>query len=295
MEKQRILIFGGTGMLGHKLVQMLSGQFDVWTTVRGRFEGLEKFGIYDPARVIEGVDAADPETARRSIESVRPDTVINAVGIIKQLPTANDVIQTLTINSIFPHRLVEWSLKYGFRTICISTDCVFSGKTGLYKEEDVSDAYDLYGKSKNLGEVTEGDCVTVRTSIIGRELGTSHSLVDWFLSNRGGSVRGYANAIYSGFPTVVFTDIIVDLITKYRNLRGLYHISSEPINKYDLLKLVNEKYNAGITIERDESFRIDRSLDSTKFRKETGYTPPSWDDMISRMAADPTPYDIWKK
>lgn len=199
------------------------------------------------------------------------------------------------LNAIFPHRLAEIAGITGARLINISTDCVFDGKKGNYNEEDLPDATDVYGKSKNLGEVTGNNCLTLRTSIIGRELQTNHSLVEWFLSNRGKKVKGFVNAVYSGFPTIVLADIIAALIENHKNLSGLYHVSSEPINKYELLRLINEAYQAGVEIEPFDDFRIDRSLDSTKFRKETGIFPADWPEMIKRMADDKTPYDEWRK
>ena len=140
-----------------------------------------------------------------------------------------------------------------------------------------------------------GNCLTVRSSIIGRELGTSHSLVEWFIDNRGKRVKGFAGAVYSGFPTVVFADIIKFLLTDHKNLSGLFNISSDPINKFDLLTLINSAKALDIEIERDEDFKIDRSLDSTKFRNETGFVTKPWPEMIELMAADPTPYDKWRK
>jgi dTDP-4-dehydrorhamnose reductase len=291
----KLLIFGGGGMLGHKLAQQFRDKFDVWATVRGRASDYAGFGLLPSERMIEGIDVEDACAVRNAIEAVNPDVVINAVGIIKQLPSAGDVIKTLEINSIFPNRLAEFGRELGFRLICISTDCVFNGKKGNYTEESVPDAYDLYGKSKNLGEIADENCLTLRTSIIGRELGTSHSLVDWFLSNRGKKVKGFVNAIYSGFPTIVFADIIASLITDHPNLHGLYHVSSEPINKFDLLRMVGKHYNADIEIEPDTDFKIDRSLDSKRFRTEIGFQPLDWDEMVRRMAADPTPYDKWKR
>lgn len=282
-------------MLGHKLLQQFQEKFDVWATVRGSASGFGDFGFLKQERIIEAVEVESGNSVRKAIEAARPDVVINAVGIIKQLPSSKDVVKTLEINSIFPNRLAELSREFGFRLICISTDCVFNGEKGNYREESVPDAYDLYGKSKNLGEVTSENCLTLRTSIIGRELGTSHSLVDWFLSNEGKSVKGFVNAIYSGFPTIVFADIIASLITDHPALQGLYHVSSEPINKFDLLHLIKMHYKADIGIDAFEDFRIDRSLDSTRFRKETGFQPLNWEEMIRIMAADPTPYDKWKK
>ncbi|HEY0461398.1 MAG TPA: SDR family oxidoreductase [Pyrinomonadaceae bacterium] len=291
----KVLIIGGGGMLGHKLVQMWQKRFDVWTTLKGKSDDYEKYSIFDKKRVFESVDAENFETVERAISETGPEVIFNAVGIIKQLPTSKNVVKTLTINSIFPHRLAEASEKFNARLINISTDCVFDGGRGNYTEEDISNASDVYGKSKNLGEVLSANCLTLRTSIIGRELQSSHSLVEWFLSNRGKKVKGFVNAIYSGFPTIVLADIIADLIENRKDLSGLYHVSAAPINKYELLKLINEAFHAEAEIEPMPDFRIDRSLDSTKFRQETGFVPQEWREMIKKMAEDPTPYDEWRQ
>jgi dTDP-4-dehydrorhamnose reductase len=290
----RILIIGGGGMLGHKLVQAWKSKFDVWVTLKSDFKNYEKYGFYEQTKTLTGIDAENFASVLEALEKAQPDIIFNAVGVIKQLPSSKDVVKTLTVNSIFPHRLSEAAAKFNARLINISTDCVFDGARGNYNEEDLSNATDLYGKSKNLGEVTGENCLTLRTSIIGRELNTAHSLVEWFLSHRGKKVKGYLNAIYTGFPTVVMAGIIGNLIEHHEDLSGLYHISSEPINKYDLLKLINEAYDADIEIEPFDDFRIDRSLDSTKIRKLTGFQPASWEEMIREMANDPTPYEKWR-
>lgn len=290
-----ILIFGASGMLGHKLVQRLSPSFNVSSTIRGGFDEISRFGIFDPDKTIVNVAADDTSAIERAIERSQPDVVINAVGIIKQLPTAKDVITTLTINSIFPHRLAQFGEKYGFRLIEISTDCVFDGIRGNYNETDTPNATDLYGKSKNLGEVTGPNCLTLRSSIIGRELSSSHSLVEWVLSNRGGSIKGFTHAVYSGFSTIAFADIISNLITEYPQLSGLYHIASDPISKFELLHLINQYFDAGINIEASDELRIDRSLDASRFKAITGFKPISWKEMIENMAGDETPYDSWRK
>jgi dTDP-4-dehydrorhamnose reductase len=290
-----ILVIGGTGMLGHKLVQGLQHEHDVWTTIRGSFDRVERFGIFNRRRVIENVNVQDLVDVERVIELARPEVVVNAAGVIKQLPTSKDVITTLLINSILPHRLDQLSEKYGFRLICISTDCVFDGKRGNYHEFEVADAQDLYGQSKHHGEVSSERCLTLRTSIIGRELETDHGLFEWFYGNRGKAVRGFRNAVFSGFPTIVFAAIIDDLILNFRDLTGLYHVSSDPTNKFELLTLINEAFNTRVDIEPFDEFRIDRSLNSDKFKKATGFRPTSWKEMIMAMADDPMPYDVWKK
>lgn len=290
----KILIFGAAGMLGHKLVQVLGGWADVWTTLRNDKAAFARLGLADTTRIIENIDVMNEASVRDVLRRISPDVVINAVGIIKQLPTANDVETSLSINSIFPHRLSRLSDELGFKLICISTDCVFTGKKGMYREDDTPDAIDLYGTSKRLGEVVSGNALTLRTSIIGRELSAAHSLIEWLISNRKGRIRGFTKAIYSGFPTIVFADIIGRLIFEHCDLRGLYHVSSDPISKYALLNLVNEAYGLDIEIEPTEEVEIDRSLDSASFRSATGIVPEPWTELVEKMVSDPTPYDEWR-
>ncbi|MGD9589709.1 MAG: dTDP-4-dehydrorhamnose reductase family protein [Pyrinomonadaceae bacterium] len=289
----RILILGATGMLGHKLLQQLGRRMDVWGAVRGDGRILKQLEIVEPERIISSIEADDERSLRSAIEICRPDVVVNAVGIVKQLPASADVITTLNLNSILPHRLAQLGEEYGFRLITISTDCVFTGKEGIYTEDDPPDARDLYGLSKFLGEVNSPGALTIRTSIIGPEIGSGHGLLEWFLSNRGGRVKGLPHAIFSGFPTIVFADIIERLITGHPGLSGIYHVSSEPISKLDLLHLFNEYYAAGVEIEPDDSVTIDRSLDSGRFRAEVGFVSDDWRTMVRRMADDATPYKRW--
>ena len=281
-------------MLGHKLIQVLQKEFDVWATVRTDYEKYKKYGIFEPSRVIGNVAIEERNSVEEAVKRVKPNVIINAVGVIKQVPSAADAVKTLTINAVFPHQLAEMADGYGARLITVGTDCVFSGKSGKYTETDAPDATDLYGKSKNLGEVITKNCLTIRTSIIGRELNTAHGLIEWFLSNEGKSVKGFTKAVFSGFPTLILAEIIADLIANHPNLHGLFHVSSEPINKYDLLISVKKAYAANIEIEPFDDFEIDRSLDSTKFRAATGFTPTGWAEMIDRMAADKHAYQNYK-
>lgn len=290
----KVLIIGGGGMLGHKLAQVFSDKFETFVTLRGSLSKYETLKIFGRTNVYENIDAENIENLEEIIRKIKPEVLINAVGIIKQLPSSKNVVNTLKINSIFPHQLAELAKANDARLICVSTDCVFSGKKGNYDETDIPDAEDLYGKSKNLGEVVEGNCLTIRTSIIGREIGTKHSLLEWFLSNENGKVRGFKNAVFSGFPTEILSEILADVVENHKDLRGLYHISSEPINKFDLITLIKNQYGADIEIESDENFVIDRSLDSTKFREETRFVPQTWKEMVKKMAQDTTAYAEWK-
>jgi len=291
----KILILGGSGMLGHKLVQVLDKRFEVWATIRESYESSAAFGIFNRVRTIQGVDALKLETVLDAIEISKPDVVINAIGIVKQIEPSKNVVTALSVNSILPQRLAEIRKSVGFRFINISTDCVFSGAKGYYCETDAADALDLYGQSKHWGEVEGESCLTIRTSVIGRELGIGHGLLEWFIAHRNRQVPGYANAIFSGFPTAVLADIIGNISESYPELSGIFHISSDPISKFELLSKINTRFGLGITVEKFDDLAIDRSLDSAKFRSATGFRPLSWDEMIDAMAVDLTPYDKWNQ
>jgi len=281
----RILILGGTGMLGHALWQAWQDKFDTYTTLRKTNQDYVIFSGWNKERIINHVSVQEFETVTSAVEKVKPSILINCIGIIKQIPSANDPIATIKINSLFPYQLAQLCQKHDTKMIQISTDCVFSGNKGNYTEQDIPDPVDLYGRSKLLGEVIAPNCLTIRTSIIGRELNSQHSLVEWFLAQRGKPVKGYDRAIYTGFTTQALVQTIEKTILEYPNIEGLWHISSDPITKYQLLNMMNQAFNLGITIEKDEHFVCDRSLNSQKFRDFIGYTPPTWDEMIVQLAA----------
>jgi dTDP-4-dehydrorhamnose reductase len=240
------------------------------------------------------VDAGDLPSVERALETASPDVVINCIGIIKQLPEAQDPILSQTVNAQFPHHLERLCHPAGVRLLHFSTDCVFSGRKGNYAEEDVPDASDLYGRSKFEGEVKGQGSLTLRTSMIGRELRSRSGLVEWFLHNRGGRVRGFTRAIFSGFSTLMLSRMVADVVERHPQLSGVYHVSSSPINKYDLLVLLRDAYGVRVNIEPVEEPVIDRSLDSRRFREATGLVAPSWPEMVNEMVADPTPYDSWR-
>ena len=286
----RVLILGGSGMLGHKLWQVAAGHFDTYATVRQLPAAYVRYGGFDPAHVQSQVSAQDFDSVTRALATVRPDVTINCIGIVKQAAAARDPLTSIALNALFPHRLAQLCRAAGSRLIHISTDCVFSGRRGNYSEDDPSDADDLYGRTKFLGEVSADNCLTLRTSIIGRELESASGLVEWFLGQEGKGVRGYKRAIFSGFTTLALAEIIVQIIAEQPELQGLWQVAAAPINKYDLLSLVKDVYGATIQIDPDEAVAIDRSLNGERFRQRTGIAPPSWAAMIARMYEDPTPY-----
>lgn len=282
------MILGGTGMLGHLLLRYLSAysEYDVHATARS-LAGMAKHFPEDLLSrfLADSVDVNYFDSVIRAFASVQPDVVINCIGIIKQLPLADDPLTAITVNALLPHRISLLSRTADARVIHISTDCVFDGKKGMYTENDQSNAGDLYGRTKYLGEVSYPHCVTLRTSIIGHELKGGYGLIEWFLSQTQ-KVRGFRKAIYSGFPTIELARIIRDYVLPNPELSGIYHVSSEPISKYDLLRLVAERYGKEIEIESYDDFVQDRSMDSSIFRKTTGYQPPSWDKLVEMMHSD---------
>lgn len=292
----RIMIIGAGGMLGHKLFQLLRARFPgtIATTRENiRESPLNRVTLLQGDDVICGVDVARFDSFRARLTELAPDVIVNCAGIIKQRDEATSAIPSITVNSLFPHLLAEAAGKWGGRVIHFSTDCVFSGKRGNYREEDPSDAKDLYGKTKFLGEVESQNAVTLRTSIIGRELTRHRSLLDWFLSQNGRPVRGYRRVIYSGIPTTEMANVVTRVIEHEPALCGVFHVVSEPISKYDLLLLIRDAYNLDIDVEPDDSQVLDRSMCGEKFQRASGWRAPAWLDMVREMAADSTPYDAW--
>lgn len=291
----RILILGGSGMLGHRLWMNLRKDHEVWVTVRSNGIEFPDVPEFPKEYVRPMVDALYFDQVIRAFASIQPDLVINCIGLIKQQGhLARDPLFSISLNAMFPHRLSMICRTAKIRLIHISTDCVFSGRKGNYVETDQSDAEDLYGRTKFLGEVTYPHCVTLRTSIIGRELKSCLGLIEWFLAQTG-TIHGFVNAIYSGFTTDEISRVIENCVIPNPSLSGLYHLSSDPISKYDLLKLANSAFHKDLEILPETDFFCDRSLNSARFREQTGYTPPSWSEMIAEMAENSSFYDKLEK
>lgn len=285
----KVLVLGAYGMLGHKLYQKLGQRFEAYGTCR--HVRREWSGFVSTERLASDVDAYDLSTVEKAIQRTRPDGVLNCIGIIKQLEEAKQPVPSVYINSLFPHKLAELCRHEGARLVHFSTDCVFSGKKGMYRLDDLPDAEDLYGRTKLLGEVSGDGCITLRSSIIGRELGTRNGLVEWFISQKGKQVKGFKNAIYTGFTTIEMSNIVGKVLTDHADLSGVWQVASHSISKFDLLKLIKEKLALDIQLEPDEEYRCDRSLDGSVFAKRTGYRAPSWDSMIEELAEESPMYD----
>lgn len=294
----KVLILGGAGMLGHKMVQSLSARYpDTWWTVWGSKgdEPCRRIPFLQSDRCLEKVDVTDWPALRSLLEGLRPDAIVNCVGVIKQRAEATSPIPSITINSLLPHQLAAAAMAWGGRLIHFSTDCVFSGRKGAYTEADISDAGDLYGRSKSLGEVAGPNALTLRTSIIGRELENHQSLLDWFLLGTHTRVKGFRRVLWSGVTTNHLADVVGDLIERHPNLAGLYQVSSGRISKYELLCLLREGYGLPLEIEPDDGPVNDRSLDGSRLKAAIGYQCPPWHELIAQLVQDPTPYDRYVK
>ncbi len=281
----RILILGGDGMLGHRLLMAWHKRHEVRVTLRRDLDDYAAHGLFDTGNSYAGIDVRSFGRLVEVAADFRPEAIVNAIGIVKQRNEAKDAITSLEINALLPHRLAVLTRAIGARLVHLSTDCVFSGSKGRYTEADPSDAEDLYGKTKFLGEVHDSHCITFRTSIIGRELVRKTGLLEWFLAQKG-SVRGYRHAIFSGFTTTEMGRIIEDILLKHPSASGLYQVSSEPISKYDLLALIKSRLKHPVDVVPDDSFVCDRSLDSARFRRDFGYIPPVWESMVDELARE---------
>lgn len=292
----KIVVLGATGMLGHKMLQILSSRFD--SVIGFAYEDVSKppydrLELFQGVEMITGVNAADFQTLGKKLAAVRPDYIVNCIGIIKQRETASAYIPCIELNSLLPHKLATFAQKRGGRVIHFSTDCVFDGRRGGYTEKDFSDAEDLYGKSKFLGEVQGDNALTLRTSIIGRELTTHKSLLDWVLSQNGQMVKGFKNVVYSGVTTNQIADVVAMIIEQFPALSGLYQVVADPIPKHDLLCLIRDAFKLDLEIVPETETVSDRSMKGDKLRAATGYVSPSWPELIADLANDPTPYKEW--
>jgi dTDP-4-dehydrorhamnose reductase len=278
----RILILGGDGTLGHQVLQATRASHEVHVTLHRGVSDYARYGLFDPPTSHGDIDVRSLDKLTEVFGKVRPQAVVNCIGLIKQRDEGNEAISNIEINSLFPHRIAQLCRLHGARMVHLSTDCVFSGRRGGYAERDVPDATDLYGRSKLLGEVTGEGVITLRTSFVGRELSRGLGLLEWFLAQKG-RIKGYRKAIFSGLTSPELARVIRMVIEKFPEKSGLFHVAGTPIDKCSLLELFKERYKSPVEIVPDDTVVIDRSLDSSKFRKKFDYRPPSWPQMIAEL------------
>jgi dTDP-4-dehydrorhamnose reductase len=290
----RVLILGATGMLGHKMWQRLRARFpDAFATMRGRREDFAHCGLFDTDHVIDRLDVLDVSALARTLEKIRPDAIVNCIAVTKRREQSDDPLASIELNAALPHRLARWSSSNGARLIHFSTDCVFDGCTGNYDESSLTNAADLYGRTKTLGEVERAGALTLRTSLVGRELKEKTELLEWFLSQRGKRIRGFRQVLYTGVSTVWMTDLVADILERFPDLSGIYQVASPVVSKLDLLRYARDAFDVDVDIEPDDSIVMKRNLNGGRFASATGISVPDWKSMMAALAADPTPYDAW--
>ncbi|QWD04232.1 SDR family oxidoreductase [Polynucleobacter paneuropaeus] len=280
----KILILGANGLIGHTIFRYLRKMtaFNVYGTIRN--SNLRSyFELSDQEDIFSDIECRNFDSLAPIFSLIKPNIVINCAGITKHKFSSENPLIAIPINSLLPHQLAEYCRLIDARLIHISSDCVFSGHKGGYSEVDSPDALDFYGRSKALGEVDGvNNAITLRTSTIGHELGTSYGLLEWFLS-QGSSCKGFNRAIFSGLPTIELARVIADYVIPNKDLYGLYNVAGIPITKFELLKILSLEYNKPIDIDLDNDFSIDRSLNSSKFERETGYKPSQWESLVKAM------------
>jgi len=283
----RVLILGASGLIGHKLLQKLSGSFETFAALHKSKEYYGNHLLFSGDNIIDKIEVENFDVLRGLLHAINPDVIINCVGITKRKIEIDKPIVSIEINSLFPHKLAIWAKNYGKRVIHFSTDCVFDGKLGNYNEDSITTAEDLYGKTKALGEINYSHSLTIRSSFIGQELFGKTELLEWFLSQNGRQINGYINTLYSGVSVIYMADIVKKIIDNYPKLSGLYQLALEnPISKYDLLCIARDAYKINVDIIPDGNHIHKPTLDNTRLKKAIKITVPSWKEMMEKLAAE---------
>jgi len=284
----RILILGGNGMIGHKMYQIISKMYpDTWITLRKDIDYYRYHSLFDRNKVLDKIDLSKFDELVFKLTQLLPDVIINASGITIRRGSESVISNTIVMNSALPHLLNEWVVKYDKRLIHFSTDCVFSGSKGNYLEDDFKDAYDIYGRTKGLGEVTDSNnTITLRGSMIGRELENKTELLEWYFSQIGKSITGYSNVIYAGITTIKMAEIVTILIDKFPNLAGVYNVSSSPVSKFELLKLFDKEFKISSGISPNDLVVSNKNLISNKLFSIINFPIPNWNNMVLQLRDD---------
>ena len=287
MYQMKILILGGNGMIGHKIFQVLNEDFkNTWVLIRKKKRDLPYVNLFN-SNIIEGFELEDEKTLFSFLDNFNPDIIINAVGITIRRGVNEKISKSIFINSLLPNLLEDWVDRMpNKRLIHLSTDCVFNGELGSYNEESIPNATDIYGRTKILGEVKGSNTITLRSSMIGRELENFTELFEWVISQKGNRIKGFNNAIYSGITTIRMARYIKLIIMNFPKLSGLFNVSSEPISKYNLIKLLNKNFDLNLTIEIENSYKTNKVLDSGKFFNLISLSTPTWEDLIIELKDD---------
>lgn len=283
----KVLVFGAGGMIGHKMFLFLKQQgHQVFGAIRQTRKVYEKFNLFEDQEVLDQVDVVQNEKVEQILNEIKPDVILNCVGITLRKPEIKDFEYSKKINSEFPHFLNSWVEQNESYLIHFSTDCVFSGKDGPYTEESLTSAEDIYGKTKSAGEVKGTHALTLRGSMIGRELYGKTELLEWTIMQKNKQIRGFKNAVYSGVTTQVMAELVAKLILLPQKLTNIYQVSSDPISKFELLHLINNYFHLNLSITADDTYATSKILICDKLKKSIGFNCPSWDEMVNDLSKD---------
>ena len=270
----KILILGSTGILGNSLANYLRTKKTKLFFISRKKNFKKHFYLKD---------FSNYKKLENLILKINPNYIINCLGVTKFHKSYKNKKETRKINIKLPIFLSNLCLKEKIYFLHISTDCVFLGTKGNYKENAQKDAKDLYGLSKNLGEVRNKFSATIRTSFIGPEKNSNKSLLNWFLS-QSNSTRGYINAFFSGLTSLELSKIIFKFFVKKNNLYNMVlHVGGYKISKHDLLIIIKKIFKKKINIIKFKDFKIDRSLNSKKFQILTKYKIKSWTILVKEL------------
>ena len=281
----RILILGASGLIGHTLLRDLSAKCEVYGTLH---KGKKEYGdalLFSGKNIIPDVDVANHKMFKGILKAVDPDVILNCVGITKRKIEITNNMDVLKINSLFPHQLATWARETDARVIHFSTDCVFDGEFGNYSESSPTNAKDMYGRTKALGEINYNHTLTIRSSFIGQELFDKTELLEWFIAQEGKQIMGYNRTYYSGVSTLFMARVVEKIITNHSDLSGIYQLATNsPISKYDLLQIAKKAFNVKVDIMIDETHTHRPTLNGSKLQKEMDLEIPSWQSMMDELA-----------
>lgn len=281
----RLLILGVSGLIGHNLYQELSSDFEVFGTLHRSKNQYRNIAMFSGNNVVENVDVSKFEMLKGLLNAINPEVIINCVGITKRKIDNNSPSEPIYVNALFPHLLSSWANENNKRIIHFSTDCVFDGKIGNYNEDSITTAEDLYGRTKALGEINYKHTLTIRSSFIGLELFDRTELLDWFLAQEGKQIKGFKNTFYSGVSTKFMAKLVKDIIQKFPDLSGIYHLAPEkPVSKFELLSIAKEVFKVNVDIVPDVLHVHTPTLDATKLRNKINFIVPSWNEMLNELA-----------
>ena len=272
---EEVLVLGNKGMLGHVLYKTLQ---ETSANKKYHVTGINR-SVYNTERDSFTLDALEFSDLEQFIINKSPKYIINCIGSLVQA-SINSPALAIQTNSLLPHFLNEISSKYNFKLIHISTDCVFDGKRGAYKESDKKTETNYYGLTKNLGEIDNDRNLTIRTSIIGPEIKLKTTgLFNWVISQKGNTIDGYSGAMWSGLTTIELAKFIIWSLDK--EITGIVHATnSMGISKYNLLQLINKTFELNIQVSENKEYEIDKTLLNTKLHN---YVFPPYIQMIEEM------------